>query len=134
MSFIKLYLISLPIFCAIDLLWVGFIAKNFYTEQIGHLMATEIRWGPVLLFYLFYLFGLVFFAIAPAIRENSWIQAFLYGALFGLVCYSTYDLTNLATLIKWPVKVVCYDLIWGAFASGTVSIITYWIGKIFIKI
>lgn len=133
MNLIKLYLISLPIFCVIDLLWVGVIAKNFYKEQIGHLMSPEIRWGAALLFYFLYLFGLVFFAISPAIRENSWIQALLYGALFGLICYSTYDLTNLATLIKWPIKMVYYDLVWGAFVSGTVSFITYLIGKNFIK-
>jgi uncharacterized membrane protein len=133
MSFIKLYLISLPIFSAIDLLWVGVIAKNFYKEQIGHLMAPEIRWGAALFFYFLYLFGLVFFAVSPAIREKSWIQALLYGALFGLICYSTYDLTNLATLIKWPIKMVYYDLVWGAFASGTVSVITYLIGKNFIE-
>lgn len=133
MKFIKLYLISLPIFAAIDLLWIGVIAKNFYKDQIGHLMASEIRWGAVVLFYLLYLFGLVFFAILPAVRENSWIHAMVYGALFGLVCYATYDLTNLATLKKWPVKMVYYDLIWGAFVSGAVSWITYLVGKIAIK-
>lgn len=133
MSFIKLYLISFPIFCVIDLLWVGVIGKNFYKEQIGHLMSPEIRWGAALLFYFLYLFGLVFFAVSPANKENSWIQALVYGALFGLICYSTYDLTNLATLIKWPIKMVYYDLVWGAFASGIVSVITYLIGKNFIK-
>ena len=129
MTFIKLYLISLPIFSAIDLLWVGLRAQKFYREQIGHLMSPGIRGGAVLFFYLIYLFGLVFFAVLPAIRGNSWIQALLYGALFGLICYSTYDLTNLATLVKWPIKMVYYDLAWGAFASGTVAVITFLIGK-----
>ncbi len=133
MNFIKLYLISLPIFSLIDLLFVGVIARDFYKEQIGHLMAPEIRWGAVFFFYLFYLFGLVFFAVLPSIREKSWIQALLYGALFGFICYSTYDLTNLATLVKWPIKMVYYDLIWGALISGTVSVITYLIGKNFTR-
>lgn len=133
MNFIKLYLVALPIFFAIDLLWLGVVAKNLYKEQIGHLMASEIRWGAAVVFYCLYLFGLVFFAVLPAIRENSWIQAFLYGALFGLVCYATYDLTNLATLIRWPLKIVFYDLVWGAFVSGTVSLLTYWIGKIWLR-
>jgi uncharacterized membrane protein len=133
MNFIKLYFISLPIFFIIDLVWLGFIAKNFYKEQIGHLMSPEVRWGAAVFFYFLYLFGLVFFAISPAIKENSWIQALFYGALFGFICYATYDLTNLATLIKWPLKVVYYDLAWGCFISGIVSLITYLIGRNFIK-
>lgn len=133
MNFIKLYLISLPVFIVIDLLWVGVVAVNFYKEQIGHLMAPEIRWEAALVFYFIYLFGLVFFAVLPAIRKSSLTQAVVYGALFGFVCYSTYDLTNFATLINWPFKVVYCDIIWGAFASGTVSIITYLIVKNFIK-
>lgn len=133
MNLIKLYLLSLPIFFAIDLFWLGVIAKDLYKEQIGHLMSPEIRWGAALSFYFLYLFGLVFFAIAPAIKESSWSQALLHGALFGLICYATYDLTNLATLMKWPLKIVYYDLVWGTFVSALVSGITYWIGKKWIE-
>lgn len=130
---IRLYLISLIVFFAIDMIWLGVIAKNLYKEQIGHLMAQEVRWGAALLFYCIYLLGLVFFAIAPAIGENSWVQALLYGALFGFMCYATYDLTNYATLNKWPLTLVIYDLIWGSFASGIVSLIVYWIGKTWLR-
>lgn len=132
-TWLKLYLIALPIFSVIDLLWIGVIAKNFYKEQIGHLMTPEIRWGAALLFYLLYLFGLVIFAILPSFKESSWSQALLYGALLGIVSYATYDLTNLATLTKWPVKMVYYDLIWGTLVSGVVSLSTYGIGKMLIK-
>lgn len=133
MNFLKLYLVSIPIFFAIDLFWLGVIGKTLYKEQIGHLMAHEIRWGAAVFFYLIYLFGLVFFAIWPAFKESNWSQALVYGALFGLICYSTYDLTNLATLKGWPIKIVCYDLIWGAFLSGIVSLITFWIGTIWLR-
>ncbi len=129
MKLIKLYLIALPIFFAIDLLWLGIIAKNLYKEQIGHLLAEEVRWGAALLFYCLYLFGLVFFAISPAVKAGSWSHALLYGALFGLMCYATYDLTNLATLTRWPVKLVIYDLMWGTFISGITAFVTFWIGK-----
>ena len=132
MDFVKLYLISLGVFFPIDLLWLGVIAKNIYKEEIGHLMAQEIRWGAGVLFYALYLFGLVFFAVWPAVREASWGMAVLYGGLFGLLCYATYDLTNLATLKGWPVKIVVYDLIWGTFISGLVSLITYWAGRLWI--
>ena len=128
MSFIKLYLVSLFVFFAIDLLWLGIIAKNLYAQQIGFLMTDKIRWGAALIFYALYLFGLVFFAIMPAFEQGNWSVALANGALFGLICYATYDLTNLATLKGWPVKIVIYDLIWGTFISAVVSLITFWIG------
>lgn len=128
MAFLKFYFISLPIFVAMDLIWIGVIAKNFYKDQIGFLMTSEVRWGAAVLFYALYIFGLVFFAIMPSFREGDWIKALVSGALFGLICYATYDLTNLATLTGWPVKMVVYDLIWGACVSGFVSLISFWIG------
>ena len=128
-NLIKLYLVSLLVFFAIDLLWLGVIAKNLYKEHLGHLMADQIRWGAAILFYCLYLGGLMIFVILPALKENNWSHSIVYGALFGLICYATYDLTNLATLKEWPVKIVVYDLIWGAFISGIVSLITYWVGS-----
>lgn len=128
MTFFKLYLVSLIVFFAIDLVWLGVIAKNLYKEQIGFLMSSDIRWGAAILFYCLYIAGLVFFAILPAFNEGNWSTALLYGAFFGLVCYATYDLTNLATLEGWPMKIVVYDLLWGSFISGLTSFITFSIG------
>lgn len=128
MLFLKLYLTAFFIFFLIDLLWLGVLAKNLYREQIGFLMADEVRWGAALSFYALYIIGLVLFAILPAIREENWTLALLYGGLFGLICYATYDLTNLATLKNWPVKLTFYDLLWGSFISGTTALITYLIG------
>lgn len=91
-------------------------------------MADKIRWGAVFVFYALYILGLVFFAIMPAFKQNSWNIALLNGSLFGLVCYATYDLTNLATLKGWPLKIVIYDLIWGSIISAFVSLLTFWIG------
>jgi len=129
MTFFKLYLVSLVVFFAIDLVWLGIIAKNLYREQIGFLMADEIRWGPAILFYCLFIAGLVFFAVLPAFNEGNLFSALFYGAFFGLVCYATYDLTNLATLKGWPMKIVVYDLLWGTFISGLTSLTTFWIGN-----
>lgn len=125
MTFFKLYLVALLLFFAIDLVWLGVIAKSLYKEQIGFLMTDEIRWGAALLFYCLYLIGLVFFAIMPAFKQNDWSAALLNGALFGLICYATYDLTNLATLKGWPIKIVIYDLLWGTFISAATSWICF---------
>ena len=123
--FFKLYFIALPIFLALDALWLGVITRNFYKEQIGFLMKTNVNWTAALIFYILFIVGLVLFVISPALANGSWTQAILMGALFGLITYATYDLTNLATLKDWPLLVTVVDLIWGAFISAAVSVATY---------
>jgi uncharacterized membrane protein len=125
---VKLYLIALPVFFAIDMVWLGLIAKNFYRQQIGFLMRAQPNWLAVVAFYLLFILGLVVFAIAPAMDQNSWVQGALHGALFGLVSYATYDLTNLATTRDWPLLVTVVDLIWGMVLATAVTLITYAIG------
>ncbi len=125
--FIKLYAIALPVFFAIDMLWLGLIAKNFYRAQIGGLMKADINWAAAIIFYLIFISGLVVFVITPAVEKGSWTHALLFGALFGLVCYATYDLTNLAVARDWPLLVTLVDLIWGAVLAASVSTITYFI-------
>jgi len=125
--FTKLFFIALPVFFIIDIIWLALIAKNFYREQIGFLMKPDINWTAALIFYLLFIAGLVLFVISPAIEKNSWMQALLFGALFGLVTYATYDLTNLATLKDWPLLITIVDLIWGMVLAGSVSVITYFI-------
>lgn len=129
MTFLKLYLVSLVVFFTIDLVWLGVIAKDLYKDQIGFLMSNQVRWVPAILFYCLYLAGLVFFAILPAFGHGNWVSAIVYGGFFGLVCYATYDLTNLATLKDWPMKIVIIDLVWGTFISGICSFVTFWIGN-----
>lgn len=125
--FIKLYAIALPVFFAIDLLWIGVVAKGFYANQIGALLKPDVNWTAAILFYLLFIVGLVVFVIGPAVEKGSWVHALLYGALFGLVCYATYDLTNLALAKDWPLLVTIVDLAWGAFLASSVSTITYFI-------
>jgi uncharacterized membrane protein len=125
--FFKLYLIALPVFFAIDMLWLGLVAKNFYKEQIGMLMKPEVNWAAAILFYLIFIGGMVVFVIAPAMAKGSWTYALQMGALFGFVCYATYDLTNLAVAKDWPLLVTVVDLIWGAVLVATVSTATYFI-------
>ncbi len=127
--FIKLYLIALPVFFAIDMVWLGLVAKNFYAKHIGFLMAPNINWVAAITFYLLFIVGTVVFVISPALEQKSWINAVLYGALFGLITYATYDLTNLATVKDWPLIVTIIDLIWGTVLGATVSVLTYFIAN-----
>jgi uncharacterized membrane protein len=127
--FFKLYAIALPVFFAIDMLWLGVIAKNFYRSQLGGLMKADINWVAAILFYVLFIAGLIVFVIAPAVEKHSWATALMTGALFGLITYATYDLTNLATLKDWPLAVTIADLVWGAVLAAAVSTITYFVAQ-----
>lgn len=127
--FIKLYAIALPIFLVIDMIWLGIIAKNFYAAQVGSLMTSNPNWLAAIIFYLIFIVGLVVFVIEPAVKLGSWQHAITYGALFGLTCYATYDLTNLAVAKNWPLLVTLVDLAWGTTVAATVSTVTYFIAK-----
>lgn len=123
--FFKLFIIALPVFFVIDMVWLVFAAKKFYQEQIGFLMKPDINWLAAIIFYLLFIAGLVIFVISPAVEKHSWIHALIFGALFGLITYATYDLTNLSTLKDWPLLVTVVDLIWGTLLASSISVITY---------
>jgi uncharacterized membrane protein len=125
--FMKLFLIALPVFFAIDLAWLVLVARKFYSEQIGFLLKPDVNWYAAAIFYLLFIAGLITFVISPAVNKHSWAHALYFGALFGLITYATYDLTNLATMKGWPLSVTIVDLIWGMFVSAAVSVITYFI-------
>jgi uncharacterized membrane protein len=122
---LKSYIASFVIFLGIDMIWLGLIAKNFYANTLGHLMSPKVLWFPAIVFYMIFVAGILFFVVFPAIQKGSWLYALGAGALFGLITYATYDLTNLATLKDWPVLVTIIDLCWGSFLSASVSILSY---------
>jgi len=127
--FLKLYCIALPVFFALDMVWLGLVAKNFYAKQIGFLMKPNINWVAAILFYALFVAGLVLFVIAPALEKGAWERALLFGALFGFFTYATYDLTNLATLKDWPLSLTIVDLTWGMVLAASVSTATYFIAE-----
>jgi uncharacterized membrane protein len=127
--FIKLFLIALPTFFVIDMVWLILVARKFYNEHLGFLMRPDIGWSAAIVFYLIFIAGLVVFVITPAVEKQSWLHALGYGAFFGLVTYATYDLTNLATLKEWPLLVTIVDLIWGMALAASISVITYFVSS-----
>jgi len=127
--FIKLFIIALPVFFVIDMAWLVLVAKKFYQEQIGFLMKPDINWFAAIFFYVLFIAGLVIFVISPAVEKHSWVHAILFGALFGLISYANYDLTNLATMKDWPLLVTIVDLIWGTVLASSISLITYLIAN-----
>lgn len=127
--FLKLYLIATGIFFTIDMVWLGVIAKNLYAKHLGYLMATNINWLAAIIFYLLFIVGLVIFVISPGIASGSLAKTAFLAALFGLVTYATYDLTNLATIRNWPLLITIIDLVWGATLSTLVSVLTFLVAQ-----
>jgi len=126
--FIKL-LVAGGIMGILDFLWLGFVAKKLYDNEIGKLLLDKPNMLPAILFYVIYVIGVVVFVITPALEKDSWQFALWAGAFFGLVAYATYDLTNLATLKDFSAKVVVIDLLWGATLTAGVSLSTFFIVK-----
>jgi len=127
--YLKLYLLTIPVFFAVDLLWLGVLAKNFYQNSLSHLLSPAVNWPAALLFYLMYIIGIIVFAVRPGLEEASLTRAAAWGALFGFFTYATYDLTNLATLRDWPLRVVFVDIAWGTLLCTLVSGMSYLIGR-----
>ena len=123
------YLLTFIVFLIIDMLWLGVIAKNMYQKYLGGFLTDDVNWIAAIIFYFIYVIGILIFAIYPSVSKGSVFNAVLMGALFGFFTYSTYDLTNLATLKGWPLPIVFIDIIWGTFLSAVVSFSGFYIVK-----
>ncbi len=121
----KAYALTLIVFLALDFLWLGLVARGFYAAQLGSLMRDTLNFLAAGGFYLTYVAGIVYFAVAPALAEGSWRKAAVNGALLGLLAYGTYDMTNLATLRNWPVAVSLVDMVWGGVITGLAALLGF---------
>jgi len=128
------YLIALVVFFAIDMVWLGLVAKGFYRRHLGAMLSPKVNWPAAILFYLLFIAGLVVFVIKPVLLKGGTLEAAVLGAFLGLICYATYDLTNLATLKNWPLVVTVVDLVWGSALGGGVSILTVILARPLLKI
>ena len=105
-------------FIFLDAIWLSQTNERFYRPLLGQILIEGVRWAPAICFYIIYLSGVTLFAIHPALRVRRWIIATRLGAAFGFVAYATYDLTNQATLITWPIQITLMDLAWGTFVTA----------------
>lgn len=116
--YLATYASTLVVMVALDLLWIGVIAKPLYQQGIGHLMAERPNIAVAVLFYVMYAVGVVLFVVAPDAPASSWGRTLIMGALFGFFAYATYDLTNLATLKNWPLGLSLMDMAWGSLVTA----------------
>ena len=126
-KYISLYSLTLIFFLAVDFVWLNYIAKDLYQKEIGTLLLKNPNLLPALLFYLLFVLALVVIIVVPGIKEQDLIKTLLFAALFGLTTYATYDLTNLATLDGWSIKMTIIDLIWGTFISTLTTYFSFYI-------
>jgi uncharacterized membrane protein len=127
--YIKLYLLTLIAFFAIDMVWLGLIARGFYQKHLGFLLRSSPNWTAAIIFYLLFVLGIVVFVIAPGLQAGSVKKVLLLGALFGIVTYATYDLTNLATIKNWPWIVSVVDIAWGCVLAMSVGLAGFVAGR-----
>lgn len=120
-------LATFGVMAVLDGIWLTLVARNFYRDNIGHLLGDATNWPPAILFYVIYTIGAWFFATQPGVDDGSAITAALRGAAFGFVAYATYDLTNHATLRGWPSLVTVVDMAWGTILTATVAGVAAWI-------
>jgi uncharacterized membrane protein len=120
-------LATFGVMAVLDGIWLTLVARNFYRDNIGHLLGDATHWPPAILFYVIYTVGAWFFATQAGVDDGSAITGALRGAAFGFVAYATYDLTNHATLRGWPTLVTVVDMAWGTVLTATVAGLATWI-------
>lgn len=115
------YVVTAAVFLGADYLWLS-RAMGFYRNSLGDLLAEKPNLVAAAALYLIYFVGIVVFTVMPAARSDAWVSSVLLGGLLGLVAFATYDLTNLATLSRWPLTVTVVDMVWGTFVTALSSL------------
>jgi uncharacterized membrane protein len=129
MKYVYLYILTFIVFLAIDFVWLNWIAKNLYSEKIGHLLAENPNLIAAGVFYLLFVAASLVLAVLPGYEAQSLTKTIMLGAIFGMITYATYDLTNLATLKDWPLSVTIIDVIWGTSLSTATAVAGYYIAN-----
>ena len=127
-AYLRLYALTAVVFFAIDLLWLGIVARRFYKKHLNHLMRSDVLWGSALLFYSIYIAGIVLFAVIPGLRAESFLHTVALGAFLGFFAYATFDLTARALLKDFPRIVVVVDMTWGTVLTASVAAAGYVLG------
>lgn len=128
-KYVIAYLATAVFFVAIDCVWLGLVMRGFYKAQLGSLLLEHPKLSAAVVFYALYVVGIVIFGIVPGWESGSWVKTMAQSALFGLIAYATYDLSNLATLKGWSVTLAVVDIAWGALLTGMCGTAGYLVTK-----
>lgn len=129
----KTYLIAYGatavIFLILDALWLTTMASLLYRPILGDMMLASPRLAAAAAFYIIYMFGICYFAVAPALQNGQWTSALVNGAILGLVAYATYDLTNEATLRVWSTTITLADIAWGTLVTAAAATLAFFVTR-----
>ena len=131
MTYVLAYVGTVVAFLGLDFLWLGTVATGFYRSRIGSLLLDQPNFVAAGIFYLFYVAGIVYFAVQPALVSGNWTTAAIAGAILGFIAYGTYDMTNLATLKNWSPVVSAVDMAWGTVLTSFSAVVGYWVAQKF---
>ena len=132
MTYIIAYIATAVVFFGLDFIWLSRVAIGFYKSKIGPLMLEKPNFAAAGIFYLFYIAGIVYFAVAPALNGGEWNTAMISGAILGFIAYGTYDMTNLSTLKNWSLSMSIVDIIWGTVLTSTAATAGFAITRLFV--
>jgi uncharacterized membrane protein len=118
MAYLIAYLVCIVVMGGLDFLWLSNTSQALYRRDLAPLLADDPNMIVAVIFYLVFIVGILIFAVRPALASGDWRTAALYGALFGFFAYTTYDLTNFATMKVWTLRVTLLDIAWGTFLTG----------------
>lgn len=128
------YLATGLVLFVLDAIWLVSMTRLLYRPLLGPILLDTAKLAPAALFYFIYVFGVVFFAVSPALASGRWTTALVHGALFGLIAYATYDLTNQATLKGWSGVVSLADMCWGAILTASAATLGFLLTRAIAKI
>ena len=116
--YIVTYIATFVVMLAIDSVWLTLTAGPLYRANLGDLLADSYRPIPAILFYVLFVVGIMVFVVPSDDGPRNFVRIAMFGALFGLFCYATYDLTNQATMRTWATTVTVADMVWGALLTA----------------
>jgi uncharacterized membrane protein len=126
MELIIAYIGTAIVFFGLDFILLS-KSSSFYKREIGPLLLSKPNFAAAGIFYLFYIAGIVYFAVVPAINGGGWSKALIAGAILGGFAYGTYDMTNLSTLKGWSWRLCVADILWGTFLTGLAATGGFWL-------
>ena len=129
MKYLIYYVSTLVVCVAVDFIWLKLTTDRLYGPVMGDMLAAAPRLPAAVAFYLLYAAGVTIFVGSPALRSGVWTQVPVYGALFALFCYMTYDLTNQATLRNWSMELTLADIAWGMFLTALSGTAAYFVTR-----
>src|SRR5210317_1625903 len=117
MSVVILTLATGIIFLAADAVMLSKFMGPLFRQHLGDGLIDGLRLPAAIGFYLVYLFGMVWFAGLPGLRDGLGVAA-LNGAILGLVAYGTYEVTSWAIMRDWHPSMVAADMVWAATVTA----------------